>query len=452
MICSMRLSALGRLVGGRLIGDDVEFSSISIDSREVKSGDLYLAISGASFDGNDYAQQAVENGASAAVISKEQHLSVPMLTVSDTQRALAEVAGHCRNHFQGEVLAITGSSGKTTTRKMLAAIMSTQGQVCSTKGNQNNEIGVPLTLLNLTNKHKSAVIEVGARKIGDISYLGKYIRPSVAILLNAGEAHIGEFGGYDNIVKAKGEIYQTLIDGGIGIVNADDPAAPIWLESLAGNRVFRYGMKPDSSLDVTAFEVEQSGTGLDFTLSIKGETRSVKLAAPGLHNLSNALAAASAAHAVGVGIEDVSRGLTLFEPESGRQSLVSLTPNLTVLDDSYNANPSSMKAALNVLALQDGMRVAVLGEMGELGDLALAMHLEIADYAAASEIENIWLIGAYADAMAEHIGSKAKVFTSKSAIAESLAQMPEQPVCVLLKASRFVALEEVIDILKRGLH
>jgi UDP-N-acetylmuramoyl-tripeptide--D-alanyl-D-alanine ligase len=448
----MKLSALEGLCSGHLEGGDIDFSSLSIDSRKVMPGDLYLAISGERFDGNDYAGQAVEQGARGVVISKAIDLEVPTLTVADTQTALAEVAGYCRRNFEGPVIAITGSSGKTTTRKMLAAIMSTQGKVCATQGNQNNEIGVPLTLLGLSRDHSSAVIEMGARKLGDILYLGNYVRPTVAVLLNAGEAHIGEFGGYSNIVKGKGEIYQSLTEGGVAIINMDDPAAQSWLAGLSGKRVVAYGLSPNDGLDVTALKVNQSSSSIKFELSILGEVHPAKLCVPGIHNVSNALAAAAAAHAAGVALADICAGLTHFEPEGARQTMITLAPNLSVLDDSYNANPSSMKAALNVLALQGGRRIAVLGEMGELGDSANSMHLELADYAASTEIDNFWLIGKYAESMATRIGNRAEVFETKSDIANSIPKASDVPICVLLKASRSIALEDVLEIYKRGTH
>jgi len=451
VIAPMRLSELQKRCGGDLIGDDVVFDAVSTDTRTLCANDVYVALSGEQFDGHDYLKQ-VENKAKAFVVErpyKSKAGQCSQLVVTDSRYALGEIGSFCRDQFESPVIAITGSSGKTSARNMLTAIMRTQGEVCTTVANQNNEIGVPLTLLELKKEQVAAVLELGARHIGDIAYLSKFVKPDVAILLNAGSAHIGEFGGYNAIVKGKGEIYEALGSEGVAVVNIDDPAADIWLESLADKRVITYSVA-NSSADVYALEMQCRATESRFTLVTHEGRVDVILNAAGEHNVSNALAASSAATVLGVELEDIAQGLSNYVGESGRLSRVELSANLDVIDDSYNANPASMKSALDVLSLDSRYRIAVLGEMGELGDVARREHEELAEYASNKNIEEVWLYGKYAENMAQIIGAKAKVFVSKESIAASLRSIDKLPATVLLKASRFVALEEVLELYQRG--
>lgn len=448
MIVEMPLSELQKRCGGQLIGDDVSFNSVSTDSRKISDGDLYLALRGDQFDGHQFVEK-VENQASAFVLERDCNVSKTRLIVEDSRYALGAIGAHCRDHFTQPVIAITGSSGKTTTRNMLSAILSTQGEVCTTIANQNNEIGVPLTLMTLSSEHVAAVVELGARRRGDISYLGQFVKPDVSILLNAGTAHIGEFGGYENIVLGKGEIYDVLGEQGVAIVNIDDPASDNWLKSLSSKRVLTYSLQNEGAT-VFADRIVIGAETTQFRVCYQQQSMQIKTNAVGMHNVSNALAACAAALSLNVDLSAIALGLSKYKAESGRLSREILAPGIILVNDAYNANPASMKAGLDVLAVDSGYRIAVLGEMGELGDLAEQMHLELADYAAGIQIEEVWLIGQYAAQMAGRIGSKATVFETKQAIANALADIKESQVTVLLKASRFVALEEVASLFKRG--
>ena len=448
MIVDMPLSELKKRCGGELHGQDIRFNSVSTDSRRVEEGELYLALKGERFDGHEFVKQAEEK-ACAIVVERDCELTKPCLIVEDSRYALGEIGAYCRDHFPQPVVAITGSSGKTTTRNMLTAIMATQGAVCTTLANQNNEIGVPLTLMSLSSEHVAAVVELGARKRGDISYLGQFVKPDVSILLNAGTAHIGEFGGYENIVLGKGEIYEALGEKGIGIVNLDDTASGQWLERLSGKRVLTYSLW-DEAADVYASDVELGSESTVFDLCHQGSKVRVFSSAAGMHNVSNALAASCAALALNLDLSTIAAGLAQYQAEGGRLSREPLAQGITLINDAYNANPASMKAGLDVLAVDECYRIAVLGEMGELGELAHSMHIEMADYAANSPIEEIWLIGQFAEEMAKRIGSKARVFSSKQEIANALMGLESKPTTVLLKASRFVALEDVVTMFKRG--
>lgn len=448
MIVDMPLSELQKRCGGELIGDDMLFKSVSTDSRKVADGDLYLALKGDKFDGHGFVEQ-VEDRAAAFVLERDCKVSKSRLIVDDTRYALGAIGAYCREHFRKPVVAITGSSGKTTTRNMLYAILSTQGGVCTTLANQNNEIGVPLTLMTLSSEHVAAVVELGARHRGDIRYLGQFVKPDVSILLNAGTAHIGEFGGYENIVLGKGEIYEVLSEQGVAIVNIDDPASDLWLKSLSGQRVITYSVANDAAM-VFADHVVLGSETTTFRVHYQSKSVEVTSAATGMHNVSNALAACAAALSLNIDLAAVVEGLSQYQAESGRLSRERLASGITLINDAYNANPASMKAGLDVLAAEASYRIAVLGEMGELGGLAERLHLELAEYAAQSQIEEIWLIGQFAEQMASRIGSKATVFNSKQAIANALAGVNQNPLTVLLKASRFVALEDVVSLHKRG--
>ena len=440
MIVEMPLSELQKRCGGKLIGDDVVFDSVSTDSRKISEGDLYLALRGDQFDGHQFVE-LVADKAAAFVLERDCSVSRSRLIVEDSRYALGAIGAHCRDHFTQPVVAITGSSGKTTTRNMLSAILRTQGEVCTTIANQNNEIGVPLTLMTLSSEHVAAVVELGARRRGDISYLGQFVRPDVSILLNAGTAHIGEFGGY--------EIFDVLGEQGVAIVNVDDPASEQWLKSLSSKRVLTYSLQNEGA-SVFADSIVLGAEATQFRVCYQQQSLDIVTHATGMHNVSNAMAACAAALSLDVDLESIAIGLSRYQAEEGRLSREQLAPGIMLINDAYNANPASMKAGLDVLTVDNSYRIAVLGEMGELGSLAEQMHLELAEYAAKSQIEEIWLIGQYAEQMASRIGSKATVFKTKQAIANALADVKEKPVTVLLKASRFVALEEVANQFKRG--
>lgn len=449
MIAPMTLKQLQDRCGGELVGEDLAFSSVCIDTRKVATNDLFVALEGENFDAHDFIEQIEALGAAFVLNRNVEGLSKAHLLVDDTRAALGHIAGFCRDQFEHPVIAITGSSGKTTARNMLSAILSLRGEVCTTLANQNNEIGVPLTLLSLEKKQVAAVVELGARHCGDISYLGQFVNPDIAILLNAGSAHIGEFGGYDNLVKAKGEIYKTLKQGGLAIVNLDDGAHDSWLNEITGKRVLTYSAN-DSVADVYCSEVNNQSAGARFNLHYQDRTQTVSLPVPGVHNISNALAAASAAISLGYSLGEVAEGLLAYQAETGRLTRKALSESLMLIDDSYNANPASMVAAIDVLALESGLTIAVLGEMGELGADEERLHREVAKHAASSDIDEFWLIGRFAQAMSDVIGERARVFCTKEEIALAMSQIENEPTTVLLKASRFVALEGVIELYMRG--
>jgi len=461
MIESASLSQLAEIENGVLSGNDLSFESISIDTRTLSQGDLFIAIRGDSFDGHNYINQAENAGCCGVVVEKGLDCSTPRLQLNNTTHALGSIAGINRAAFKGTVFGLTGSSGKTTTKNMLATILNLKAPTCSTAGNFNNEIGVPLTLLRMTEKHKFAVIEMGARTVGDIYYLGQIVKPDVAILLNAGVAHIDVFGNYENIVNAKGEVFSVLGDQGIAVLNADDPAAELWAKQLQGKTIYSFALnestfsKGNSSTlrkiknKLWAENIICRAESSAYTLHFNGHIQEINLSAPGMHNISNSLAAAAAALAVGVSLELIAQGLCSLKSSTGRLETTKLREDVLLIDDSYNANPDSMIAALKVLSLHEGYTAAVLGEMAELGDLSEKLHCELAEYALSTNIDKFYFVGAYAETMKVIIGKRAQFFESNALLVHQLSTELISGEAVLVKGSRSAAMDEVVELMKR---
>ena len=467
MIQNISLSQLANASKGELYGENIEFSSISIDTRTLKEGDLYVSLKGERFDGHQFIEQALEKGCSGLLINNEFKSSisdlgkVPHVSVENTLHALGCCAQINRQNFKGSIVGLTGSSGKTSTKNMLESILAEKGPTYATKGNFNNEIGVPLTLLNIESNHRYAVVEMGARKKGDIKYLVNLVQPDVAILLNAGTAHIDIFGSKENIVRAKGEIFTSLKQDGLAVVNADDSAKQVWLDSLTNKEVLTFSIE-DKSADLFATNIRINDLSSKFLLNYQGKCEEVFLPVPGLHNISNSLAACAAAIHLGFSLSNLSAGLAKLNASDGRLMTITCSDTLVVIDDTYNANLSSMKAAMDVLALKQGFNVAVLGEMAELGDFSKKLHLDLATYISVRDIDKVYLIGPFASEMAKLIGSRASVAESKKEILDLLEKNEEVfettkheliTTNVLIKGSRSTAMDELVDmIVKKAAH
>lgn len=467
MIQAISLSQLASAVNGQAVGENIEFSSVAIDTRALNEGDLYIALKGERFDGHQFIQEAIEKGCSGFLINSKFEISdsildkMPHIVVDNTLKALGECARINRENFKGRVVGLTGSSGKTSTKNMLQCILSEKGSTYATHGNFNNEIGVPLTLLNIERNHQYAVVEMGARKQGDIEYLVDFVQPDVAILLNAGMAHIDTFGSQENIVRTKGEIFTALKSGGLAVVNADDPAQKIWLDSLINKDVLTFSVKREDA-DLFASNIESNDITSRFILNYRGQSQPIFLPLPGLHNIANSLAASAAAVSLGFDLPTITNGLAKLSASQGRLMTIPCSEKLLVIDDSYNANPSSMKAAIDVLALKQGYKIAVLGEMAELGDFAKNLHLELAEYIAQSKIDKVYIIGSFAAEMAELVGEKAHVAVTKNEVFDSLMNNERIfetdegtliTTSVLIKGSRSTAMDELVDmIIKKAAH
>ncbi|MGZ8918714.1 MAG: UDP-N-acetylmuramoyl-tripeptide--D-alanyl-D-alanine ligase, partial [Methylobacter sp.] len=379
---NMKLSEIAECVQGQLVGEDDVITSVSIDTRTIKPGQLYIGIKGKNFDGNEFVREAEQAGATAAIVNKGfAAAAMPYIIVDDTHLALAELAGEWRKKMPVSIVGITGSNGKTTVKEMVAAILGINDNVLFTQGNLNNDIGVPLTLLRINEQHRYAVIEMGANHPGEIQYTSTYAQADVVVITNVGPAHIEGFGSVDGVARAKGEIIQTLKEQGIAILYRDDDYFSYW-KSVAGIRkIMSFGL--NDSADVTArsikTEIRNNQFATTFELVTAQGSLAVKLKLAGRHNVINALTATAACLALDIELEQIKQGLESVIPVTGRlQPLVSRLGNI-VIDDTYNANSASLKAGLDVLANCEGEPWLVLGAFGELGPESLKIHEEIGE-------------------------------------------------------------------------
>lgn len=421
MLDAMRLSELQQPLSGRLVGADVSFAAVSTDSRAIEPGQLFIALTGPRFDGHAYLADVAAKGAVAALVEREIETStLPQLVVADTRLALGLLGASNRNAFNGPVAAITGSSGKTSVKEMLASILRSaygQNAVLATRGNLNNDLGAPLTLLELCDEHRAAVIELGASRPGDIAYTVKLVRPDVSLITNAGSAHVGEFGGPHKIVEAKGEILDGLSESGIAVLNRDDKAYPIWAERVAGKRIVSFGLdNPLADFSAGSIAYDQRGCPSFVLTGPLGNLR-IQLNLLGRHNVANALAAAAAAYALGVDADAVVAGLQQLQPVKGRAVAQMLANGVRLIDDSYNANPASICAAIDVLASFAGRTILVLGDMGELGEWAEQGHREVGAYAV-GKVDTLYAVGPLMAHAVQAFGPGARHFADQASLIE----------------------------------
>ncbi|WP_350580095.1 UDP-N-acetylmuramoyl-tripeptide--D-alanyl-D-alanine ligase [Pseudomonas sp. HY2-MNA-CIBAN-0224] len=444
MLKPLLLSEVAATLNGRVVGADVSFSGVSIDSRAIAQGELFIALTGPRFDGHDYLNDVAEKGAVAALVEREvPESALPQLVVKDTRVALGQLGALNRAGYDKPVAAITGSSGKTTVKEMLACILRTRGPVLATKGNLNNDLGVPLTLLELTREHTSAVIELGASRIGEIAYTVAMTKPHVAVLNNAGTAHVGEFGGPDKIVEAKGEIIEGLEADGIAVLNLDDKAFAIWHARAAGRQVLSFSLKnPEADFYASDMSLDARGCPR-FTLHSPQGIEPVQINLLGTHNVANALAAAAAAHALGVSLFGIKTGLEAVQPVKGRAVAQVTSTGLRIIDDTYNANPTSMCAAVDILAAFSGRTVLVLGDIGELGEWAEQGHREVGAYAA-DKVSALYAVGPLMAHAVAAFGHQARHFANQADLITALRTEHEKNTTILIKGSRSAAMENVV--------
>lgn len=433
----------GRLLGAENCGV-MSFAGVSTDTRDLVAGQLYVALKGLHFDGHDFVRDAVLKGAIGVVVSCEVEATVPQIVVADTQRALGQLAGAWRDGFAIPVIAVTGSNGKTTVKEMIAAILAQQGEVLATQGNFNNEIGVPHTLLNISGEHCAAVIEEGASHPDDIAYLTKFVKPTVAVVTNAAGAHLQGLGSLDVVARTKGEIFEHLAANGTAVINADDDYAGLW-RSLAGmHSIISFGMKSNAGV--------QGKLGTDKSLVIstpKGEV-SVNLPLAGRHNAMNALAATAAAIAAGASLPDVKAGLESMQSVPGRLQWKQGIKGARILDDTYNANPASLEAALEVLAGCDTDRYLALGDMAELGVKSAEYHEQAGRQARAVGVHCLYAVGEQSRHAAKAFGNDAQHFAEQEQLISQLREDLHDNVTLLVKGSRSVHMERVVDAVCAG--
>jgi UDP-N-acetylmuramoyl-tripeptide--D-alanyl-D-alanine ligase len=431
----------------------VTFSAVTTDSRKLKRGDLFVALRGENFDGHNFLSQVAERGACGAVVEQaDRALAMPQLVVDNTVQALGQLGALNRERFTGTVVGITGSSGKTTVKEMIAAILKQQGCVLATHGNLNNHLGVPMMLLELDTQHRYAVIEMGASAVGEIAYLAALAKPQVSVITNVGTAHVGGFGSIDRIAEGKAEIYRALPTNGTAIINRDDRYSEDWLKINVGRKVMTFSARTDADVMASGIALDQAGC-CGFSLHYHQQHVAVQLAVMGEHNAMNALAAASCALALGFSLDHVKMGLESFVPAAGRMQVKQGLHAATVIDDSYNANPGSVRAAIDTLKQLPGKRVLVLGDMAELGDSAEDLHTGIGRYAKQSGIDVLLATGNLSAASARAFGEGAQYFANKQALVTTCLPLLGKNTVVLVKGSRSSAMEDVVQsLLSREKH
>lgn len=432
--------------GARLVGDSVAIAGVSTDTRKIREGELFVALSGPHFDGHDFIAAAEQVGAAAVLVAREVACAVPQLIVADTLDALARFAAGWRREFSLPVVGVTGSAGKTTTKQMLASILAERGSVLATEGNLNNDIGVPLTLLRLRREHRFAVIEMGANHAGEIAALARIVRPDVGLITNAGAAHLEGFGSIEGVVEAKGEMYAGVVDGGVCVINGDQPWAEDWKQRAGLRRklVFGTDVRHDFHIDG---EIHEHDAGAHFTLATPDGNVGIELPLRGRHNVLNALAAAAAAFAAGADRQAMADGLRKVTNVGGRMRVERLSNGLTLVDDTYNANPLSMRAAIDWLVAGERRGWLVMGDMGELGDDARLLHEEIGAYAAERGVERLYGLGPLSTAACDAFGD-ARCYTDVAPLIDDLAAelvtQPASEITVLVKGSRSARMERVV--------
>lgn len=453
----MLLSQAAEILGGTLVGADVRFNAVSSDSRNIQSGDLFLALQGERFDGGEYVAGAAESGAVAAMVNavsyhrnKVAHgddIPCPLLLVEDTRLALGQLAAYWRKQFEVQLIAITGSNGKTTVKEMLGSILRKHTQneesVLVTKGNLNNDIGMPLTLLKLRSSHRYAVIEMGMNHTGEIDYLTRLASPDVALVNNAANAHLAGLGTVEAVARAKAEIFNGLTPQGIAVINADDEFAPLWREAAGSHQIVEFGMESSATVRGTwraknlIAQVNAITPQGDFT---------VELQVPGAHNVHNALAATAAAIALNIPLDAIKSGLNNFAGVAGRLQRKAALHGALLIDDTYNANPASLLAAIKVLSQAQGRKkILVLGDMGELGADAPHFHAEIGAEARNLGVQKLFAIGDLSSYAVDEFGEGATHFKKIEDLLACLVQHLDADSTVLVKGSRFMKMERVVQ-------
>lgn len=436
----MHLSQLAELLATEYSGEDVDVLGVCTDTRKLIPGQLFVALKGPNFDGHNFVSKAIEQGASACLVDQPVE-GINQLVVADTRLALGELARQWRQRLSLKVIGVTGSNGKTTVKEMLASILSTDGEVLATRGNLNNDIGMPLTLLELDDGYDYAVIEMGANHHGEIAYLTDIARPDVALITNAGMAHLEGFGSVEGVSRAKGEIYQGLGNDGIAIINNDDTYSDYWKDLNTERQVISFGLQQGADVfaDIVIRETAQQ---LNIH-SAQGQV-TVNLNLLGKHNAMNALAATAAAIAVEIPLSRIKIGLEKLQPVNGRLQLKSGIRGSRVIDDTYNANPTSLHAALDVLSEFPGQHYLALGDMGELGNDAEAMHADAGMQARQSGVGRLYTLGNLARHAASSFGKHSYSFDDHKSMVEQITQDLEQDVTLLVKGSRRMQMEKII--------
>lgn len=451
------LADLQQPLAAGLLGANIEIRRVHTDTRSMQAGDLFVALQGENFDGHEYLSAAEKAGAVAALVDTWQEDSdLPQLVVADTCKALGQLGQLNRQRFKGKLVALTGSSGKTTVKEMLASIGRMAlgaGAVLATRGNLNNELGVPMTLLELNAEHRLAIIELGASHPGEIAYTRSLAQPQVVLINNAGMAHAGEFGGPEQVVQAKGEILDELPEQSVAVLNLEDAAFDCWSQRSSAKRMVSFA-KTDARADFYARALTRHADGCySFLLCTPDGEAPVHLQLPGEHNVGNAVAAAAVAAMLDFSLHETVQGLEGMVPVDGRCVRHELGLDSFLIDDSYNANPASMRAAMDLLATMPGRRVLLLGAMGELGDWAAQEHRQLGEYAN-GKADELYTVGEPMQQAVAAFAGVARHFASQQQLIEFVLDSKKGSTSYLVKGSRSAAMERVakalIDMYKGG--
>ncbi|SEK94065.1 UDP-N-acetylmuramoyl-tripeptide--D-alanyl-D-alanine ligase [Colwellia chukchiensis] len=448
---TLSLTELASAINGELIGADRSVQAISTDSRSLSTGDVFLALKGPNFDGHKFVKQASAQGCSAVIVQHASaELDIAQIVVADTHQALGTIAAYVKAKVAPKTVAITGSSGKTTVKEMVAAILKRLGKVLATQGNFNNDIGVPLTLLRLEADHDFAVVELGANHLGEIAYTSALVKPDVALINNIAAAHLEGFGDLAGVARAKGEIFSGLVAGGVAIFEQNSRWLSKWQWRLSDKEIRRFSCQDSADCYSQQQVLDDNGCASFKLVTPKGSTY-IELTVPGQHNVCNAVAAATIALEFGASLADIRLGLAAMAGAKGRLNLHQLRNNIKVIDDSYNANVESIKAATDLLASYPGRRILILGDMGELGSEARRYHQEVGEYVKSKAIDDLLTLGvlsqhtangfyAVTSDQSNHFNSKEKLVSQL----QDLLQGEGQQVTILVKGSRSAHMEDVV--------
>lgn len=444
---SLSCKEITQILDGVMSGADVEIKSVSTDSRNISGGDLFIALKGPNFDGSAFIGDVKAKGAVAVVVEHPVAEDITQIIVRDTRLALGQLAAAVKTKLAPQTIAVTGSAGKTTVKEMMAAILSRRGKVLSTQGNFNNDIGVPLTMLRLTPQHQYAVLELGANHQGEIAYTTALAKPDVAIITNVAPSHLEGFGDVYGVARAKGEIFNAVSATGLAVIPADSEYVDYWLTRLEGKRVVRF------SADNTAAEYHALSVALNaegcagFDMICPTGKQYIQLTLPGRHNVANALAAAAACIEMGASLTDVQSGLAEMQAVKGRTNVKMVSAGIRLIDDTYNANVESVKAAIDLLASYSGYRVLILGDMAELGADARLYHEEIGLYAKKSGINLLFTLGVLSQSASDLFNGQGAHFSSRQTLLQRLMPivLEQQEVTLLVKGSRSAKMELVVQ-------
>lgn len=453
---NLALSAIAVQLNCKLQGDDCVISAVSTDTRTIKTGDLFIALSGDNFDANSFVAKAVAQGAVAAIVTKKQAVDIPQVVVKDSRIALGLIGKMVREQVNPKVAALTGSNGKTTTKEMLAAILKLVAPTLATAGNFNNDVGVPLTLLRLQPDDQYAVMELGANHKKEIAYTTGLVLPEVVLINNVDAAHLEGFGDLQGVASAKGEILTGVKNCGMAVLNRDDKFYQYWLRKIDAQRHVSFSVVDDSA-DYFAAEIKFDDVGNPtFKLCTPNGTCAISLTVAGRHNVANALAAAAMASCFGIDLDTIKLGLGTMENVQGRLKISLLTPRVRIIDDTYNANIASVKAAVDVLTHFSSTNVLVMGDMGELGSSTADMHQQVGHYAQQQQVDHVYTCGALSREAALTAGDSGRAFLAQPALVDALIELiitapKTQRFTLLFKGSRSAKMELAISLLSSKL-